>query len=60
MTKQEHLFPLLRAEASRLLNGYVAAKEILEGIDACIVSPELGDRSGVLGAIALGQSALER
>jgi fructokinase len=52
--QQEHLFPMVRAEVPRLLNGYVAAKEIMEEIDAYIVPPGLGDRSGVLGAIALG------
>jgi fructokinase len=58
--KQEHLFPMIRAEVPRLLNGYVAAKEILEQIDMYIVPPGLGDRSGVLGAIALGMEAAER
>ena len=57
--KQAQLFPLVRAEVPRLLNGYVAAKEILEDIDAYIVPPGLGDRAGVLGAIALGQSIVE-
>lgn len=56
--KQKHLFPLIRAKVLRLLNDYIAADEILHGIDAYIVPPGLGDRAGVLGAIALGQQVL--
>lgn len=52
---QPHLFPLVRAEVQRLLNGYVQAPEITEHIDQYIVPPGLGDRAGVLGAIALAE-----
>jgi fructokinase len=55
---QEHLFALLRPEVQRLLNGYVATRQILEGIDAYLVPPALGDRAGVVGALALGLDAL--
>ena len=47
------LFPLIRAELIRVLGGYVQAPAILNEIDSYIVPPGLGDRSGVLGAIAL-------
>lgn len=53
--QQAHLFPLIRAETLRLLNGYVASPSILERIDSYIVPPALGSRAGVLGAIALAQ-----
>jgi len=55
--KQQRLFPLIRAEVQTLLNGYVQAPEILEEIDRYIVPPVLGDRAGVLGAIALAERA---
>lgn len=51
---QRHLFGLVRAEVRRALNGYIQSPEILENIDAYIVPPGLGDRAGVLGALALG------
>ncbi|MCC7358263.1 MAG: ROK family protein [Anaerolineales bacterium] len=55
---QAHLFPLVRAEVRRLLNGYVQLPAILTGaIDGYIVPPGLGGRAGVLGAIALGELA---
>jgi len=55
---QRHLFPLIRQEVRRLLNGYVQSPMILERIDEYIVPPALGKQAGVLGAIALaGQTA---
>jgi fructokinase len=53
--QQPALFPLVRQEVQELLNGYVPAQAILEHIDDYIVPPALGDRAGVLGAIALAQ-----
>jgi fructokinase len=47
------LFPLIRQRVQALLNGYVQSTTILEYIDAYIVPPGLGNRSGILGAIAL-------
>jgi fructokinase len=54
---QRHLFPLIRQEVQDLLNGYVRAPEILDDIEAYIVPPALGDRAGVLGALALAEQA---
>ena len=54
---QQHLFELVRAEVQSLLNGYVQAPEIIDEIDAYIVPPGLGQRSGVLGAMALAERA---
>ena len=56
--QQPHLFPLVRARVKTLLNGYVRAPEIEEPNPGYIVPPGLGDRAGVLGALALAQYAL--
>ena len=52
------LFPLVRREVQNLLNGYVQAPDILDQIDRYIVPPGLGGRAGVLGAIALAETAV--
>ena len=56
---QEQIFPMLRKNVQALLNGYVQKAEILEHIDDFIVPPGLGNRAGVLGAIALAMNAAE-
>jgi len=58
--KQEQLFPMIRSNVQLLLNGYVAAPEIEEQRKDFIVAPALGDRAGVLGAIALANDALSK
>ena len=49
------LFPMIRKELLRLLNGYINAKPLLEKIEAYVVPPELGNRAGVLGAMVLAE-----
>lgn len=56
--EQPQLFPLLRHKTQAYLNGYVQHPAILTEIAQYIVPPGLGNRAGVLGAIALGQQAL--
>ena len=56
---QEQLFPMIRAEVKKNLNGYVSAKAILDDIDSYIVSPGLGDNAGLCGALALGLAAAQ-
>jgi fructokinase len=53
--QQPQLWPLLRGSVQELLNGYLQMPALLDEIDSYIVPPALGDRAGVLGAIALGQ-----
>jgi fructokinase len=53
--KQSHLFPLVRRKVQEQLGGYVQAPQILQDIDHYIVPPGLGERSGLLGAMALAQ-----
>ncbi len=55
--EQTHLFPRIRRRVKELLNGYVQADAIVNEIDGYIVPPALGNRSGVLGAIALAELA---
>jgi fructokinase len=52
------LFPLIQQNVQELLDGYIRSPLILESINSYIVPPGLGTRSGVLGAIALGQKAV--
>lgn len=54
---QRQLFPMVRTNVQTLLNGYLQTPEILERIDEYIVPPGLGNRAGVLGAIALAEQA---
>jgi fructokinase len=55
--KQPTLLPLVREEVRTLLAGYIDAEELDDGIDEFIVTPGLGDRAGVLGAIELARTA---
>lgn len=56
---QRQLFPLIRAEVQRNLNGYVSAEPLLQGIENYIVPPGLGDNAGLCGSLALGLQALK-
>ena len=49
------LYPLIRSQVLALVNNYVRAPQILEGMDNYIVPPWLGGHAGVLGALALAQ-----
>jgi fructokinase len=55
---QKQIFPFMRQKVQTLLNGYVQSPRILEEIDSYIVPPGLGNRAGVLGAIALAQQVV--
>lgn len=51
------MFAKVRREFIERLGGYVRAPEILDSVETFIVPPGLGDRAGVLGAIALAMNA---
>ena len=53
--EQLHLFPKVRQKVRELLNGYVQSPAILEQINDYIVPPGLGNKAGILGAIALAE-----
>ncbi len=56
---QPQVFAALRPEVQKFLNGYLQMPQLAERIDEYIVPPGLGDRAGVLGAVALAQLAEE-
>jgi fructokinase len=58
--QQAHLFPMIRSELLRLLNGYIRARAVIEEADTYVVPPALGNRAGVLGAMVLAQQAQEQ
>lgn len=51
--EQRQLFPRVRQEVQRLLNGYVRAPSIQDEIDSYIVPPGLGSKAGISGAFVL-------
>jgi fructokinase len=55
---QTQLFPMIRDQVKRNLNGYVAAAAIMNHVHDYIVPPGLGDNAGLSGALALGVQAL--
>jgi fructokinase len=55
--QREHLFPIVRKELQRVLNGYVQSVALGDGIDRYVVPPRLGNRSGVLGSLILAEQA---
>lgn len=57
---EEFLFPMIREKTLSMLNGYVAADQVLHHIDDLIVPPGLGIHSGVTGALMLAAEALRR
>jgi fructokinase len=56
---QPQMFALVRAEVQQMVNGYLQIPQLGAGIDDYIVPPSLGDRAGVLGAIALAEQAYQ-
>jgi fructokinase len=50
------LLQLVQREIVALMNGYLGAPPLAEGISGFVTSPGLGARAGVLGALALAES----
>jgi fructokinase len=55
---QAGLMPRIRSRVQQLLQGYLQLPAIRDEIEDYVVPPALGDRSGVLGGLALAESAL--
>lgn len=55
--QQQWLFPMIRSELVRILNGYVRSDDIVEKVDRYVVAPKLGNRSGIAGALVLAEQA---
>jgi fructokinase len=55
--RQPALLPLIQREVTGLMNGYLDTAAVSDEIASYITLPELGPRSGVLGAIALAETA---
>lgn len=56
---QPHLLPRIRKALVESLNGYGVAPRIAADIERFLDHPQLGDRAGPMGAIALGLQALQ-
>jgi fructokinase len=57
---QAHLFPTIRRNTFKLLNNYLQIPAIQKELNEYIVPPKLGNKVGVLGAIALAKLAAHR
>jgi fructokinase len=53
-----HLLPKVQQRTKEIINDYIQSPVILENIESYIVSPGLGNLSGILGALALAKQAL--
>jgi len=53
--QREQLFPMIRKELAKVLNGYIRASAVLDEIDQYVVPPQLGKRAGVLGAMVIAE-----
>lgn len=58
--EQKQMLGLVRDKVKKELNNYVQAKEITDRIEDYIVLPGLGNRAGILGAIALAKAEAEK
>ena len=58
--EQEALLPLVHGQFTRLLNGYLRMPELGSHVEDYITRPGLGQRAGLLGALALGRMAANK
>jgi fructokinase len=55
--QKSFLLPLIRKNVQQELNGYYQHPSLLNGIQDYIVTPGLGNRSGIFGALAIAQES---
>jgi fructokinase len=53
------LYPSIRSKLAGVLGGYLSTPALGDRIDTFVVPPALGDRAGVLGALALAQTVVD-
>lgn len=53
--EQKQLFPIIQKKVKEYLNGYIHIPEIMDHLDDYIIPPQLGNKAGILGAIALAK-----
>jgi fructokinase len=53
--QRDFLFPMIRQQLRDLLNDYIPKRAMIEELDKFVVPPQLGNHSGVLGAILLAK-----
>ena len=58
--EQEQLLGMVRSQVQTKLNAYLAVPKITSEIEDYIVSPGLGNKSGIMGAFALAQQTAQR
>ncbi|MEG0640522.1 MAG: ROK family protein [Clostridia bacterium] len=56
--QRQSLFPKVRKEVLRLLNGYVQTPQVLAHMDEYIVAPKLFPVSGLVGSYLIGKKAM--
>ena len=56
--EQQQLFPLVRSQVRQQMSAYLKLPKIMHDIDAYIVPPKLGGKSGIMGAFVLAQQAV--
>ena len=56
--ERAELLPMVRGRVRDLLRGYLRAPQLGEDIGAYIVPPDLGDRTSVMGALALARQSV--
>jgi fructokinase len=54
--RRARLYPLIRGKLANILAGYLRTPALGQAIDGYVMAPMLGDRAGVLGALALAQA----
>ena len=55
--KRPGLLPLVQRAVTALMNGYLDNTAMSDGIASYITLPALGSKAGMLGAIALAETA---
>ena len=56
LMKNSSLLPRVRDKTREYLSGYIDSPQVIEDMENYILTPELGDYAGVLGAIALART----